>query len=356
MREAVESALRRYLRYIKPSGSHNLGGPCPFHKGGMESKPSFYMNTNNGLYYCHTCHAKGTLSQFLKRMGAPAAEVELHIEIARKSPKRKRRLTKDPGLGDHFLPEGILGIFDYCPRDLVNEGFDKKVLKRMEVGFDTEEMRITFPLRDLYGNLCGISGRTVINEYPRYKVYKSDDFIRLSLDEREGRDKYGNYDIKNHNFLWNAHNVYPGAFFGETDCVIIVEGYKACLWLLQNGIENVIAMQGSRMTWIQERILSRLGVTYILLLDADKAGREGTFDTAQRLRRVGRNVLCCNYPDWLDDDAQPDGLTEEELFGVLDAAQPFPRWRQQPCNINLKRTDQEWRRTSGRGSEATRAS
>lgn len=336
MRDTVEATLRKFLRFVKPSGPNNLGGPCPFHKEGKEAKPSFYMNVSNGLFFCHSCHASGTFVQFLRAMGASSYEIDSYIQYEEIKPKKTRQKPKvDPALGEHILPEGLLGIFDYCPKGLKDAGFDPKLMQRLGVGFHKDAMRITFPIRDCYGNLVGINGRTVIDEWPRYKVYKADDLIALSADENEGRAKYSGYDIKNHNFLWNMHNVFPRAFYGDLDCIIIVEGYKACMWLLQHGVDNVVALQGSRMTRTQELVLSRMNVSYILFLDNNKAGREGAYNTAERLRKNRKHVFCVNYPEEMSSETQPDSLDEEEIMSVLDDANPFHIWRQQPWNIHL---------------------
>lgn len=329
MRDIVMQEARRYLRFVRMSGPNNIGGPCPFHKGGQEKKPSFYIHLDSGLYYCHTCHAKGTFVQFLKAMGVPSSGVDLVLEETRKQPwnKVKKDTTQGAGYGDHFLNESILGVFQYCPTDLVSAGFDPKVLKRLEIGFDREEMRIIFPIRDLDGRLVGLSGRSVCGDDKRYKVYKAMDILRFAPDDPEVRARYERYDIKNHNFLWNAHNVYPLAFFGELDTVIIVEGFKACIWLIQHGVDNTVALQGSRMTQAQERILSRLGGTVILFLDNNQAGKDGMMDAGRRLEKLGLRTLCVKYPSWCDEYTQPDNLDQPAILGVLDAATDWHFWR-----------------------------
>jgi len=325
---------KRHLRFVKMSGN-NIGGPCPFHKEGQEKRPSFYMSLETGLYFCHTCHAKGTLVQFLRQMGVSSALIDDVLEDAQCAPQKK--IQKDPfenaGRGEHFLNETILGCFQYLPKGLVEDGFDPKILKKFEVGFDRQEMRITFPIRDLEGRLVGITGRTVTGAREKYKVYKSKDILQYAPDDPAVRARYERYDIKNHNFLWNGHNVYPLAFFGDLDTVIIVEGYKACLWLIQNNIENVVALQGSRMSGAQERILSSLEGTFVLFLDNNQAGKDGTLDTGRRLRKRGREVLCVEYPYGCDEHAQPDNLDQASLLGVLDAAEDWHFWRIRHASI-----------------------
>lgn len=329
MRDIIYREAERRLRYIKTSGKDNIGGPCPFHNEGREKNPSFYMSLKTGLFYCHSCHAKGTFVQFLRRFNAPASIIDSILELGRREAEHqpKVRTVLGAGIGEHVLNEGLLGVFQYCPVDLVKEGFDEKLLQKLEVGFDREEMRITFPIRDLYGNLVGISGRSVKGDYPRYKVYKSPDILKYAPDDAEVIARYKRYDIKNHHHLWNLHNVYPLAFFGDLDTVIIVEGYKACIWLMQQGIENVVALQGSTLTQAQGELLGRLGVTVILFLDNNKAGKDGTFTTGWWLRRRGLQVLAVTYPEWCDERTQPDNLEQPDILGVLDAAEDWHFWR-----------------------------
>lgn len=337
MREAVLKAAEKYLRFIRASGRDNVGGPCPFHKGGQERKPSFYINLENGMFFCHTCHVKGTFAQFLKAMGESRFIIDAVIDEARKSYKKARVIgAGDVASGQHFLSESLLGVFQYCPVSLVEAGFDEKLLQKLEIGFDRKQHRIIFPLRDLYGNLVGLNGRTVRDEYPRYKVYGTPDLLNYAPDDAQVIARYHRYTIKSHDYWWNLHNVFPSVFYGTTGTIIIVEGYKACIWLLQHGFENTIAIQGSWMSQAQERILSLMGGTVILFLDANEAGRRGSLDAGRRLIKLRYNVKVCSYPEELAEDGQPDNLTPEGLNRVIDSAESFPRWSSQPCQRRLK--------------------
>jgi DNA primase len=336
----LESA-RKHLRFIKTSGNYNIGGPCPFHKSGQEKTPSFYINLNNGLYYCHACGEKGTFAQFLKAMGEQSEKVDLILQLSREA--RIKPPPKATSLrGTHFLKESLLGVFDYCPIKLVDDGFDEVLLQKMDIGFDKEYERITFPIRDIYGDLVGVSGRTVTGAFPRYKVYKKEDLVRFASDDPIEKSKYDQYEIKNHCFLWNMHNVYPKLFYTDLDTVILVEGYKACLWMLQQGFENTVALQGSRMSALQEAALAKHDGWVILFLDNNKAGKEGTADTGDRLIARGLRVLVCNYPDEYEDNAQPDNLTQSEIQQVLDQATSLIEWKDkhgiltksQPLDVN----------------------
>lgn len=80
--DVIQESAQKYLRFVKPSGNNNIGGPCPFHKDGQEKTPSFYINLQNGLYFCHACGEKGTFAQFLKAMGESAQKIDLIIELS----------------------------------------------------------------------------------------------------------------------------------------------------------------------------------------------------------------------------------------------------------------------------------
>lgn len=336
MRDVIFREAERHLRYIKMSGQDNIGGPCPFHKGGREKNPSFYINLNTGLFHCHACKTSGTFIQFLKRMNTPSTIIDSIMDLGRREPQYRPKMKVHSGVGSHILNESLLGVFQYCPVDLVNEGFDEELLRDLEIGFDIEALRITFPIRDIQGNLVGLSGRTVQDAFPRYKVYKSKDFLRFAPDDAETVARYKTYEIKNHDYLWNMHNVFPSAFFGGLDTVILVEGYKACLWLLQNGYNNAIALQGSSLTRTQGQILGRLGVTVILFLDNDQAGKEGTYTTGWWLRRRGMDVKAVMYPEWCSENTQPDDLDEPVIHEVIRAAKDWHEWRNKHNGVLTK--------------------
>jgi DNA primase len=309
------------------SGSDFIGGPCPFHKGGQERKPSFYMSLDTGYYFCHACKVKGTFVQFLRIMGAPRQLIDHVFDTLKNRPQWKSKPV-EAGFNDIPLRESLLGILDYCPVNLVKAGFNKALLQKLDIGFDREDQRITFPIRDLHGRLVGIAGRTTCDAYPRYKIYKESDIVRLAGNTKDAKTEYAGYNIGSHNFLWNAHNVYPIALAEkQIATLIIVEGYKACIWLMQNGHENVVALQGSYLSKQQETLISRLRTKVVLFLDKNEAGVIGTLDAGWRLIKTGMEVYCCEYPPNTDEHAQPDSLNQPELNETIQSAKDWTRWR-----------------------------
>lgn len=344
VRRVVEHLADQYLKWWKPtSDGKNIQGACPFHHETTEG--AFYMSTETGVFICHACLAKGSLRTFLKWIDAPDRLItsvmdQVGDELFQKAAKRDRfEFGKDPFKGHMPLKESLLGIFNFCPVDLVNAGFDKKVLEEYEIGFDKKHMRITFPIRNHLGVLMGISGRDV--EYvggPRYKMYKAGDLKVFSQD-------YSSYDIQKKNFLWNSHRVYPEAFHGDLDHLFVVEGFKAALWLIQHGAWNTVALMGTYLSALQQRLLQRLGVDIILLLDNNDAGKEGTHQAGMRLRS-SHKVYVGLYPDGYESGAQPDDLLPEDLIETLQNPVSFNEWRKKNEHLRSKTArPKEFRRT-----------
>src|SRR6185295_15208253 len=151
--------------------------------------------------------------------------------------KTKRELKSRRSFeGAYRLPEALLGVFDFCPVRLLEEGFTEETLEMHNIGFDRERHRITFPIRDVKGRLIGISGRTVIDQIPKYKVY---DGWHVNWEGKRVPGELGAWfpgyvsaGIKDH--LWREQFVYERIYKGKDSQLIVVEGYKAAMWLVQH--------------------------------------------------------------------------------------------------------------------------
>jgi DNA primase len=219
-------------------------------------------------------------------------------------------------------------VYDYLPTRLRDDGFNIRTLKRLGIGYDRSKHRITFPIRDGYGNLVGLAGRAVIG--PRYKVYRGgykDEAGNMIVGDfgPEFDQMFPGYELKKSLHLWNAYNVLARQEMGETAPVIIVEGYKAAIWLIQHGYQHVVALMGSALSMIQ---LVILGVLYtgefILFLDADKPGVDATKRIGQWLIGKGYTVSVARYPDPMM--RQPDDMSDAGLGLALEERKRFATW------------------------------
>ena len=307
----------KYIEGLKPGAGSNYTGFCPLHgeeKG--KSKPSFSFNCATGQWFCFAEGRGGSLPMLLKEMGRSRDAIDLTMQRLDRflvKVERKKSPVNRGGLfvTEYPLPERILGLFEACPEDLLDAGFDEDLLWRHDVGFDQEREWITYPLRDIDGTLSGIVGRTN-DPMLKYKAY------RHELREMG----FPKYEIEKSNYLWRWDQVYPQCYFAEARPVIqVCEGFKACLWMVQCGYENTVALMGTSMSDTQRVFLERLGGTVIWCLDNDWAGRAGTQKNGYKLHGVRQLVL--NYPS---SAKQPDDLEPSDLHDAIKTSQSFARW------------------------------
>lgn len=319
--EEVLAIAHRYLANAHKSGNDNISSTCPFHPMGERITTTLSMSLSRGVWFCFSCHERGNLQAFLKKMGVSYREMETSYQFLIEELERTRPAPPDPlrvkVLSDNPLPEGLLGIFDRCPSQLVEDGFTEETLRSFDIGFDEHNMRVTFPLRDLYGKLVGISGRTVYDDVkPRYKIYDKEYPIW-------GVPARSQQDAARGAILWNAHNVYPEIFFGRQPKVCLVEGFKACMWVVQAGFKNTVALIGSFLTWEHQWILERMGAEVYVFLDNNPAGWKGRDYIGKTLSKT-LTVKIVEYAD--DEVQQPDGMSQEEVLKAMQIAEDYTIW------------------------------
>jgi DNA primase len=313
IQEGIRGIAERYLSKVKPSGPENIMAICPFHMGSNgqpEKHPSFAMSLTKGVYFCHSCQTSGSLRRFFEQMGVPPILIErLHkytLQEAEEAlgpppdPLRPKVISSTP------INDQLLGLFNYCPTSLQAAGFSQETLQTFEVGYDKWHNRVTYPMRDLKGQLVGINGRSLSDDNPRYKIYDKE-YMVWGLPERVGWNK--------RTVLYNAHRVYPKAYLSsDPDPIVVVEGFKACMWLWQAGIKDVVALLGTYLSWEHRWILERLGAHVYLFLDNNQPGRYGAYKAAKALSQ-SLKVSLLLYPKRLEDvpEAQPDSCSETEI-------------------------------------------
>lgn len=343
---------------FKRSGTTNIITKCPFHKGGQERKPSFSINLEKGLFHCFTgdCGLSGDLDRLLRLLKLGPTQIEAELKSVRPVLEQNRQLhriekahafiDRDPFKAPFAFPESILGVFEFSPGLLIEQGFNPTILKQQEIGYDISANRIMYPIRDLYGSLAGFSGGiTPLTEKYRdekYRVYQGkrqnhlgqwlqsdygawfDDWFREWFDISSTE-----YRFENRNYLWGFHEVWERWCNdpGSVDKIYVVEGYKARLWMLQAGFQNTVALQGSYISDLQQQALHRTGSHIVLCLDNDSAGRGATLKIADYLWRpmYGR-ISVIQYPqEDLDSgvDTQPDGYEIESLIWMVNNARGY---------------------------------
>ena len=146
-------------------------------------------------------------------------------------------------------PESVLGYYRRVVNDIfLRDNVSYRTQAMFEIGYDDERDMITIPIRDELGNLVGVKGRV--------------------CDENVVQNKY-TYLIRcpRGKILYNLFRSYDHII--ESGFVIVVESEKGCMQLYDMGIENVVALSGSKLTGVQRQKLMDLHVDVVFALDKD---------------------------------------------------------------------------------------
>jgi len=295
--------LRRYLGDRVPESPKGVEVDirCPFHKDGLETTPSFRINQDTGLMFCHGCHKGWNVRSLLRQLGVGRETIELELAGLVLQEPAKRDEAPPP----LYLPESVLAAFHTCPVSLIKDGFAKSTIEEFDVGWDRINKRVVFPIRDYLGNLVGLHGRTRSGKI-RYVTYK---------DELEAVVGHKILTVKAHSHVWALERCYSAGFYGELPELIVVEGQKKAMWLYQMGWENTVALYGSYLTKEQHRLLSRLNIRRLVILtDDDKPGRNCRDALVDAF--IGRTHLV--IPKYPKGKAEPDELGARDLREMIE--------------------------------------
>jgi DNA primase len=189
-------------------------------------------------------------------------------------------------------------------------GFTRETAIYFRIGWDREKLRITVPIFHTDGVLCGIVGRTVLDEFDPnyYKIYKN-------------QPKYLFYE----NFP-TSQVLFGSNYFQDIDegTALIVEGTFDLMWMHQLGFTNTLSTLVAKMSQsepnYQKKILHGLGVKNVVLMqDNDIAGEVGK-KIAYNVLRNEFKVYTVEYPEGAKD---PMDLEREDIQEILDNKKPY---------------------------------
>lgn len=298
----------------------NRGGwiSCCLFPEHRDSTPSFHLSWE-GLFYCWGCNKKGSFATLLHDIeGWSWKKAIQHADVLNKANK-SLGISRPPVAPEEIrLSRGLLALFEANWREgyarwqvAQSEGdehrpawtfpFEKgllpETLERFQAGYDEEAARVTIPIFD--GKIFrGIIGRSCTGAFPKYYIYPP---VRSSL------------------YLYNEEAVKVGH-----DTVILVEGAWDVWMLEQKGITiPAISLLTSQVSPTQIRKLAKLNRTYVLMFDADKAGRKGAREVAASLLAMGLKIdIGMQYPN--KDISDIKKMTAGDLMVALKNRKPFP--------------------------------
>lgn len=302
----ISSIIGHYMT-LNRRGS-NLEGLCPFH---ADTKPSFKVNDDKGLYKCFACAVGGDAITFVKEykkidfvealreiaglLGLPFEEyqkekkknprVEMAFRVLNASLKLYRRVgSQNPAPFAEFIQRRQLSQesidkfqLGYAPGNNLLYHFLKKqsgpdqefaLQTALDLGivrfnpdrqstYDFYRERVMFPIHDHSGQVRGYSSRAVLkDQVPKY----------LNSGESFAFDKgsilFGFYFAKN--------------TIRQLDQVIVVEGNMDVIMMHQFGFTQAVGTMGTALSDQSLRVLSNLSKKIYLGMDADEAGQKAT--------------------------------------------------------------------------------
>lgn len=152
------------------------------------------------------------------------------------------------------IPEEILSYYIQLPNAMFKaDNISFRIQKEFGIGYDPYSNRITIPLLDPLGSLCGVKGRLLgePDEYnPKYLYIEKCAKSYLL---------YGYYE--NREYIKQSNTIY------------CVESEKGVLQLASYGYRNAVATGGKHISKTQAELLVRTGKNICIALDKD-VGKE----------------------------------------------------------------------------------
>lgn len=314
----IEDVIGRFV-VLKKSGS-SFRGLSPFSN---EKTPSFFVRPSEGFYKDFSSGKAGDVFSFLmehERLSFEEA-IEYVAEVAGVEVKKQQVYSsqeqdaRNSALSINHAANGIFKSFlvDEAPTYFIERGFTKECLEYFEIGYCPHDLaqrmgaigynnqrmveasilkknergvyaffynRITFPIKDVTGNIIGFGARSLRDAKPKY--LNTSDTVLYS----KSKVLYGIYESKEH--IRKQNKCYA------------VEGYTDVMAMHQDGIKNVVATSGTAFTVFHAKEIKRLCENVVVVYDGDKAGQNATIQGIKSLLKAGLNVSCSILEDGKD--------------------------------------------------------
>jgi DNA primase catalytic core len=340
----IVRVIESYGVALKPQGKDHTG-LCPFHD---DHEPSLRVTAGKGVFRCMVCKATGNAVQFVARKEGltlreagfkllgkiPGVQRGTALPTPPMSPPRPanaaellqrvsafyaRVLTKDRAGLDYLKTRrlndpALLETFSvgYCNgtmrQALPKEGEVIDQLKALgilnEKGNECFYGRVTVPIRDAAGNICGLYGRRLTDDQPKHLYLRGE-----------------------HRGVFNGHAA------RNSTSLIVVEAILDAMSLHAAGFCNVVPIYGKDGWTPQHEALLGQGVTEIILaLDNDEPSRQAA--AALQTRLAGK-VTTIHRVEW------PEGVKDANAFFLSRSAADFRALLPQPSALVQEATAKE---------------
>ena len=307
-----------------------LVGPCPVHGGDNPSAWNLYPEGEQvkGYWVCRTHHCekktgdsdkllygstligfvRGVLSNqkgsyvgykesvnfLLKFLGYNKIE-EINKPDSETLERRKyissmRRLSVSPKQeASGWSKEKLRNTLEIPAKYYLDRGYSAEILDKYDVGLYNKKNRVVVPVYDdKYQYVAGFLGRSVCPQCDKCKKWHNpkSKCPKTPYEIKES-EKWLNGSFQSTNYLYNYWFALP--HIQKAGVAILVEGAGDVWRLEENGIHTSLGIFGTELTEQQRVLLDRSGaLSIIVMLDSDKAGKEGAKKLKHQLGRQYR--------------------------------------------------------------------
>ena len=355
----IVEVISQYI-HLKRSG-RNYFGLCPFHN---EKSPSFSVSPDKQIFHCFGCGTGGNVISFISKIEgigfkeaievlAEKANIVLptdqsnidskkeelkakvykvnsftaeyyHKKLYEPNSKIAQEYVKKRKLNNETLESfkiGFSGNFDELYKALKKEGFgDPEILESGLVNkndngkyIDRYRHRLMIPILDERNRVVGFGGRVLDDSKPKY--INSPENIVYS----KGRNLFGLNIAKK----------------GDTNRLLIVEGYMDAISLHQRGITNVVAALGTALTTQQGWLLRKNTEQVILGFDSDGAGQTAIIRAMEVMQNMGCDMRVLQMTGAKDPDEYVLKYGSARFQKLLDDAISLVEFRIKVLQQNL---------------------
>ncbi len=329
-RANFRDVLEHYGLRLKEKGKELIGN-CPFHE---ETKASFHVNIEKGVFHCFGCHEKGNVLDFVaKKEGIKIREAAILLsgwsgtsaddqnENRKPAGETKAKSKSEPDSEEE-------GDISFDNPDAVGSEEDQEVKKKSRINsplsftltvnadhpYLTEERGLSKETIAHFGlgycNYGIMSGRIAIpihNENGELIAYAGR-WVGAGESHATNESKYRlPQNFLKSLVLFNLHRI-PD----EVDTVIIVEGFFSVFWLHQCGFDNVVCLMGTSLSERQRELLCSRFKRVMMFFDGDDAGRRASSGVTNELAKY----LWVRVIPYLA-DLQPDKVLPSDLKSLL---------------------------------------
>ncbi|RTK95845.1 MAG: DNA primase [Neisseriaceae bacterium] len=342
-RADIVDVISKYIK-VKKSGQ-NFFACCPFHN---EKSASFSISPSKQIFHCFGCGESGNSITFVMKylgldfVGAVRSLAEQYnVYLPQEQnftpqDREEQKKKKQHKLNIHDVLKKAVNYYrrqlltsSYATHYLENRELTKETIDKFELGFapngfqnlasefsdyatnkllidsgltldsesgrryDRFRERITYPIKNIKGEVIGFGGRIITKGEPKYLNSPETELFNKS------KELYGLFEA--------AKSI------REQNQVIVVEGYMDVIALHQHGITNAVATMGTSVTEEHIKQLFRMCDNICYSFDGDNAGKKAAWRALERSVGLVTDIKAVNFL-FLPEEHDPDSFVRQ--FGT----------------------------------------